>query len=571
MTFAAAKFGRFLPVAAFAMATEYLMGLVDAVIAGHLVGEAGLSAVNLMQPVFSVVSFLALLVGTGTAILYTTEMGRFDRRRASEMLTQGLWCALGLGTLLTVLLLFVRGPALDTFGASREVRALAGDFWLLYAPCALSETLAFFLVSLCNADGNPRQSLFAYGAELAVHCAVSVPMTLRFGLGGCAFGTFCGSASAVAVLLLHFRRRSCSLRFVRHFSLADSWRIVSCAAGDASERICQALLFYVLNLYVIAKFGSGMLPVLAAVLAVLGLSEALDCVPTAVQPLAGVYLGERNDRLVRRVMRYAACASLAIGGAATAVLVAFPQIAAAVVGIDDPVLCGKAAAAVRIVAVGLVGSAVIGLYNSYCMFISKPVLAGCVSVSYALAFPCLLVFALGAAFGENGVWAALGAAPFASCAAVALGVLVAFGRRSFPLFLDRRRVRRSRVFDIVVTGESACAAAQAVGAFLAPRTSARNAGLAALLVEETLMTVYDRNAPRRIRAEVTVDVSDGITVVERDDGVLFDITDVDARALSFRSYFVSNLMLAIPVRRNMAATSFNRNVFRIDKKQGDGK
>ena len=100
MTFAASKFAKFLPTATFAMAVEYLMGLSDSVICGQIIGEDGLSVINLMQPVFNVVSFIALLVGTGTSVLYAMEMGRFDRRRASELLTQGLWSALGFGLLL---------------------------------------------------------------------------------------------------------------------------------------------------------------------------------------------------------------------------------------------------------------------------------------------------------------------------------------------------------------------------------------------------------------------------------------------------------------------------------------
>ena len=51
MTFATSKFRSFLPAATFAMAAEFLMGLSDSVICGHIIGEAGLSAVNLMQGV----------------------------------------------------------------------------------------------------------------------------------------------------------------------------------------------------------------------------------------------------------------------------------------------------------------------------------------------------------------------------------------------------------------------------------------------------------------------------------------------------------------------------------------
>ena len=63
--------------------------------------------------------------------------------------------------------------------------------------------------------------------------------------------------------------------------------------------------------------------------------------------------------------------------------------------------------------------------------------------------------------------------------------------------------------------------------------------------------------------EVTVDLGDGVTLVLRDDGEIFDITDADARVSSLRSYLVSNLMTAIPNRRNLTTTGFNRNVFKL--------
>ncbi len=563
MTFAAAKFGRFLPAAAFALSVEFLLGLADSVIAGHIVGERGLSAVNLMQPVFGVVAFVAMLVGTGTGILYATEMGRFDKRRASEMLTEGLWCTLGLGSLLALALFALGGPVLDSFGASADVRALAGDFWRWYVPCAVLEPLVFFFVTMVNADGNPKLSTIAYGVQFVGKCALSVPLTMKYGLSGCAFGTVVGCSLAILVLSLHFLSRSCSLRFVRHFSFSDARRIISCAAGDASVRICQALLCYLLTFYVIAMFGTDRLPVVAAVVAVLGLSEMLDCIPAAVQPLVGVYIGEGNDRLVRRVMRYAGGASVAIGAFLTVVLAAFPWIAVRLVGISDPALSAEAASAVRIVSFGLVGIALMVLYNSYCMFISKTALAAYVSFLAAIVAPCFLIVPLGAMLGENGVWIALGAAPFLACVLVAATVVGQWGRRSFPLFLDFTKIRRSRVFDLVLAEKAICDVSAAVGKYLSKRTTPRNASLTSLLVEETLMTVRDHNEGRKIRAEVTIDVSNGVGVVERDDGVIFDITDADARATSFRSYFVSNLMMTIPVRRNMTTTSFNRNVFRI--------
>ena len=565
MTFAASKFARFLPTATFAMAVEFLMGLSDSVICGHIIGEDGLSAINLMQPVFNVVSFFALLVGTGTCVLYAMEMGRFDRRRASEILTQGLWTTLAFGLLLVVALAVARNSATALFGVSGAVLAGAREYWVWFLPCAILEPIAFFFTSMCYADGDGRLCAMAYVAQLLGNCALSVPLTMWYGYAGCAVGTIAGHLMAVGILLLHLRRAGNSMKFVRHFSFGDSGRICTCALGDASIRLCQAGLTLVLNLYVVARFGEGRLPVLAAVIAVLGLSEAFDGVATAAQPLASIYIGERNDRLTKRIMNLAARTSAAEGVVMTLVLAAFPGLMVALVGIKDPELVESTRHAVRIVSLGLVGTAFVMLLNSYYTFLVREGLAVAITVLATFAMPVALFPAVGHFFGETGVWASLAASPYAAIALVAAFVVMKWGRGAFPLFLDKSRLRHSRVFDLVLVEKDICDVSAALGKFLSVRRGmdARKSGLASLLVEETLMLIKERNARRKIRAELSLDWSDGVTVVIRDDGEILDITDADARVSSLRSYLVSNLMTVIPCRRNLTTTGFNRNVFRL--------
>ena len=565
MTFAANKFARFLPTATFAMAAEYLMGLSDSVICGQIIGEEGLSVINLMQPMFNVVSFVALLVGTGTSVLYAMEMGRFDRRRASELLTQGLWSALGLGLLLMGALALSRNAATAAFGVSGAVLAGAREYWVWFLPCAVLEPLSFYFSSMCYADGDGRVCAGAYIAQLLGNCALSIPLTMRYGYTGCAIGTTVGHLMALCVLLMHLRREENSMAFVRHFSLADTGRICACALGDASIRLCQAGLTLMLNLYIISRFGEDRLPVLAAVLVVLGVSEAFDGVATAAQPLASVYIGEGNDRLTRRIMGLAARVSAAEGLVLTLLAVAFPQLVVSMVGITDPSLAEAARTAVRIVSLGLVGTAFVMLLNSYYTFRVREGLAVGVTALATFVLPVALAPAAGWLFGECGVWSALAASPYAAIGLVAVYVAFRCGRRAFPLFLDRARIRASRVYDLVLDTNAICDASATVGRFLGTRRGMddRKSGLVSLLIEETLMLVKDRNAGRRTHAEISVGWSNGITVVIRDDGKLFDITDADSTASSLRSYLVANLMVAIPARRNMTTTGFNRNMFKL--------
>ena len=86
---------------------------------------------------------------------------------------------------------------------------------------------------------------------------------------------------------------------------------------------------------------------------------------------------------------------------------------------------------------------------------------------------------------------------------------------------------------------------------------------ARLLVEESLMVIKERNGEKTVFAEVTLDLNDGIVITLRDDGVIFDITDADARVSGLRTYLVATMMQHQSEKSNILTTGFNRNVFRL--------
>ena len=283
MTFALSKFRSFLPAATFAMAAEFLMGLSDSVICGHILGETGLSAVNLMQGVFEIVTFVSMMVTVGTSVLFATELGALHVRRAKGYFTLGTFAAVAFGLLFAAVLAAVRTPVIAAFGASQEVSGMAASYWLWFLPAAALQPIAFFLGTMCYTDGDARLSFCSYLAQLLGNCLLSVPLTMAFGAAGCAVGTGLGSLAAVVVLLFHFRKEGCMLGWSRHFVLSDLLRIFRMSFGDASKNIGKAVLMFALNAYVIAKFGSDMLPVLAVVVMTIGISEMFDGVANAAR------------------------------------------------------------------------------------------------------------------------------------------------------------------------------------------------------------------------------------------------------------------------------------------------
>ena len=564
MTFAAAKFRSFLPAATFAMAAEFLMGLSDSVVCGHILGEGGLAAVNLMQGVFEIVTFVGMIVAIGTSVLFATELGALHVRRARGYFTLGFFASLALGLLVAAALAAVRNPVIAAFGAAQGVSNMARSYWLWYLPAAVFQPIAFFLGTMCYTDGDARLSFLSYIAQLGGNCLLSIPLTMAYGMAGCAVGTGLGALFAILVLLFHFRRKGCMLGFSRHFIMSDLLRISRTSIGDASKNIGKATLMFALNAYMIARFGSEALPVLAVAVMTIGVSEIFDGVANAAQPLASVYIGERNTLLTKRIMRVAIATALFEGCGVMLVLLAFPQLMLLLAGIDSPLFVPQSMLAVRLVSLSLPGLALVLLFNSYYVFIDREALSTVLTLSAVLLAPVLLFMPFGSWWGARGVWLALGLAPGFALGLVAVYVLARGGRKGFPFLLPGGREAALRVFDLELTPKEICATSAEIEDHLrVSGVEGRRLSKAALLVEEALMVVRDRNAGRQIKAEATVDLNEGLALVLRDDGVIFDITDVDARISSLRSYLVSNLMTAIPNRRNLTTTGFNRNVFRL--------
>ena len=567
MTFGVAKFRGFLLVASFSMVIEFLMGFADSVIAGNLLGETALSGLNLLQSPMNFVSFVACLLGTGTAICFSTEIGRFDRDRAAALFSQGVFGAVLFGVVGIVSFIVGRDAFLGMFGASKEVIGYAVPYWNWYVPNVLLEPLAVLLASAVYADGGTRICFGTYIVQLFGNCAVSYFLCKAMGISGCALGSTVGNVGAILFVSCHFLRKEHTLRFVRHFSFRDLLHICRSSFGDASVRLCWALLFMLLNAYVIDRFGSENLPVLNVVLAVIGFSEAFNGTPNAAQPIVGVYRGEGNTLGVRTVMRAATCVAILFGGVVLAILMCWPQIVVWLLGIDEPELVPASCMAVRLVSSGLVCTALVLLFNSYYLFIEREWLACSLTVLANLVVPVILFPVLGKFFGLNGVWAALGMAPAATALLFCGFLLVRYGRKQFPLLLPHERELNLHVLNLMLTEKEIAAASEMVGKILTAAAAPQSTVLrAALMVEEVLMAVRDRNGARPVRAEVTLDLNGSEAVlILRDDGEVFNITDADARITSLRTYLVASVMEYQPKRMNLTTIGYNRNIFKFEK------
>ena len=86
-----------------------------------------------------------------------------------------------------------------------------------------------------------------------------------------------------------------------------------------------------------------------------------------------------------------------------------------------------------------------------------------------------------------------------------------------------------------------------------------------LLIEDLYMLIREKNGGKAILSECSVTLfSEGIRIVSRDEGALFDISEDDVKADSVVSLVFSGYMEnMVENRQYLTTTSFNRSAFLI--------
>lgn len=93
----------------------------------------------------------------------------------------------------------------------------------------------------------------------------------------------------------------------------------------------------------------------------------------------------------------------------------------------------------------------------------------------------------------------------------------------------------------------------------------RTVGSVKLLIEELYVLIAEKNAGKTVLSECTVFLRDeGVQIITKDDGVLFDISEQDMSVTSLASFAVSAYMEKLgDDRRHLTTMSYNRSAFLV--------
>ncbi|MBQ6968043.1 MAG: hypothetical protein IJP84_09105 [Lachnospiraceae bacterium] len=560
------KFSSMLVSGTFTKAVMYLMLLSDSIIAGYFVGASGVAGINAITPVTAIVTFFGDLLSTGVGIAFTREIGAMRKRRADEIYGQGLICSIGIGLLSALFLFVFQNAYFSLCGVSGEILENALQYYRFIPINAFLTIVIFYLEQMVYSDGDELCNNICYGFQIGGNVICSVILARFLGMTGIILGSIIGNSLGILTCLWHYFRKENTLHFVWHLSFKDFLMTSRYSIVDSSVYICWGLMDYVMIGIVSGHYGESGLVTLAVVVSLIEFGVVMDGVGMAMQPLIGTYFGEKNHKLIKRVMKSGIKAAIIEGLAATVLIWIFARGFCALFGITGGDALSPSITALRIVSLGFVFCSLVSLTTSYYMLIDRIGMATCIAC-FQNGLLYILLPALGSAlFGFNGMWSGFVLAPILTLITAMLFVYSQFGKDNFP-FLLKNMETEIVVLDDTLTEKKVSELSENVGNSLSSHQySKTDANRAALFVEEIALTILEKN--KQAKKPVLIEISlfyetDSVLLIVRDSGELFDLTDPDLKIEGLSGFVLSGLMEAHKEKVYLVTTGYNRNMIRF--------
>ena len=554
----------------FTKAVKYIMLLCDSIIAGYFIGDTGVAAINAITPVTGVVTFFGDLVSTGVGIVFAREVGAMRKKRADEIYSQGLIISISIGLISALTIFFIKDIYFKANGITGDILNNALQYYRLVPLNAFLTIFIFYIEQMVYSDGDEFCNNICYLFQIGGNIVLSIILTKFYGMIGIILGSVIGNGLGILVCFWHFFRKGNTLHFVWHLSFKDFLVTSRYSIVDSSVYLCWAFMDYVMIGFVSRNYGDTGLITLAVVVSLIEFSVVMDGVGMAMQPLIGTYFGEKNHKLIKRVMKSGIKAALIEGIIATTFILIFAKQFCGLFGITDSTVLEPSMSAIRIVSLGFVFCSAVSLMTSYYMLIDRIGMSVCVSCIQNGLLYILLPITGSLLLGTSGMWSGFAVAPLLTLAGTLLFVYMKFGKGSFPFQLKDMDTEIV-VMENVLTEENAVALSESVGkSLLAHHYSKTEANRASLFTEEIGLTILEKN--KQAKKPVLIELSlffepDSVLIIQRDSGELFDLTDPDLHIKGLSSFILSGLMEAHKEKAYLVTTGYNRNMIRFSRSE----
>ena len=393
---------------AVSMLASALYQMLDGVFVGQYLGDTAFAALNLAMP-FVIINFaLADLIGVGSSVPISVNLGRGLKREADNIFTCAVIMIIVAGAAVGALLYALAPALMSLMGAEGEFALFAAQYLRVYALCSPLTTIIFAVDNYLRICGYIRGSMWLNILMSALSAVLEFIFlgVLDFGIWGAALATCTGMLVCVLIAFVPFLRRKALLRFTRpRFSPAMIKQIVSCGSPNFLNNIAGRITSIVMNAILVRLGGETAVSVYGILMFADGfIQPLLYGMCDSLQPAVGYNWGAQKFSRVRAIEKccFTAAAAVSLLSVVVIALLPGPITRLFIAGAEGEALA-IGVTALRIFSLTYLTRWLSFATQSYMLAVEKALPASILSVSTALVFPVILLAALGS-LGLNGLW-----------------------------------------------------------------------------------------------------------------------------------------------------------------------
>jgi putative MATE family efflux protein len=272
-----------------------IYSFVDTIAVGQYEGPGGSAAMAVINPLYGVIVFFAILCGIGGSVLMSNAKGEGETVKGNTFFTIAL-IIMGLLTVLfwIVFAIFARN-IFSLFGADDHLMPLVMSYakWIIgFCPIFL---FSVFLACFIRNDGNPGLAMRAIisGAVFNVFGDWFFVFPLGMGMSGAGLATVLGTAIQTVILCTHFFTKRYTLKLVKPKKiLLPIKQIMTTGIASGFLDLANVVLSSILNNTIMRYGGATALAVFGVAATVSSLFQALfSGVGQAIQPIVSINFG----------------------------------------------------------------------------------------------------------------------------------------------------------------------------------------------------------------------------------------------------------------------------------------
>ena len=189
-------------------ALQVLYSTIDMVIVGKYVGTPGLSAVSQSSQILSFATMVCLGFSNAGQVLISQALGAGKRKEINEIIGTLFGLILGMGLLLSCVILLARPWIMSVMNIPAESWDMAADYMIICGG-GLVFTAGYNMVSAAlRGMGDSRRPFLFIGIASAVNLILDILFTgiMGFGVAGAAWATIIGQAVSVLFSIYYLYR-----------------------------------------------------------------------------------------------------------------------------------------------------------------------------------------------------------------------------------------------------------------------------------------------------------------------------------------------------------------------------